>query len=148
MARSFNQVTLVGNLTRDPEVRQIPSGQNVCNFSLALNRSYKDASGEWKDAADYIDIVAWAELGDRVAQWLKKGSQCLVNGRLQQRTWEQDGQKRSKVEVVANEVIFLGGNNDGQAKKEAKEAKPAEEGAKTETEEIGNDPISLDSIPF
>src|ERR1700690_4042961 len=112
MARSLNQVTLMGNLTRDPELRQIPSGQSVCSFSLALNRSYKDSSGEWQEATDFIDIVAWAALGERVAQYLYKGRRCLVQGRLQSRSWEQDGQKRNKVEVLANDVTFLDGRGE------------------------------------
>ena len=108
MARSFNQVTLMGNLTRDPELRSTPNGQSVCSFSLALNRSYKNASsGEWVEATDYVDIVAWGPLGERVAQYLSKGRPALVSGRLQSRNWEQEGQKRSKVEVVANDVTFL-----------------------------------------
>ena len=78
MARSINQVTLMGNLTRDPELRSTPNGQSVCSFSLALNRSYKDQSGEWQDATDYIDVVAWAQLGERVSQYLSKGRRCLV----------------------------------------------------------------------
>src|SRR3954464_10075305 len=115
MARSLNQVTLMGNLTRDPELRQTPTGQNVTSFSLALNRSYKDAGGEWQEVTDYIDIVCWATLAERVAQYLSKGRRCLVQGRLQSRSWEQDGQKRSKVEVLANDVTFLdsrGGGDD------------------------------------
>src|SRR5205085_421359 len=115
MARSFNQVILMGNLTRDPELRQTPNGQNVCSFSLALNRSYKDKTGEWQEATDYVDIVAWGPLGERVAQYLSKGRAALVNGRLQSRSWEQDGQKRSKVEVVAQDVTFLGGPGGGTA---------------------------------
>ena len=116
MARSLNQVTLMGNLTRDPELRQTPSGQNVTSFSLALNRSYKDQSGEWQEATDYIDIVCWGPLAERVAQYLSKGRRCLVQGRLQSRNWEQDGQKRSKVEVLANDVTFLDsrGGGDGE----------------------------------
>src|SRR5690554_3968446 len=116
MARSFNQVILMGNLTRDPELRQIPSGQSVCSFSLALNRGYKNAEGEWQEATDYVDIVAWAGLGERVAQYVTKGRPVLVNGRLQSRSWEQDGQKRSKLEVIAADVTFLGSrstDNDG-----------------------------------
>src|SRR5690606_13413354 len=109
MARSINQVMLMGNLTRDPELRQTPNGQSVCSFSLALNRSYKDQSGEWQEATDYIDVVAWAALGERVSQYLSKGRRCLVQGRLQSRSWEQEGQKRSKVEVLASDVTFLDG---------------------------------------
>src|SRR3954465_168922 len=113
MARSLNQVTLMGNLTRDPELRQTPNGQSVTSFSLALNRSYKDASGEWQEATDYIDIVCWGPLAERGAQYLSKGRRCLVQGRLQSRSWEQDGAKRSKVEVLANDVTFLDSRGEG-----------------------------------
>jgi single-strand DNA-binding protein len=115
MARSVNQVILMGNLTRDPELRQTPGGKNVVNFSLALNSAYRDASGEWQETTDYIDIVAWEKLAERVAQYLSKGRRCLVQGRLQSRSWQQeDGAKRNKVEVTANDVTFLDGRgSDG-----------------------------------
>src|SRR6266404_948114 len=115
MARSFNQVTLMGNITRDAELRTTLNGQSVCSFSLALNRSYKGSDGEWKEATDFIDIVAWGPLGERVAQYLTKGRPALVSGRLQSRSWEQDGQKRSKVEVIAQDVTFLGGAGGGNS---------------------------------
>jgi single-strand DNA-binding protein len=167
MARSFNQVVLMGNLTRDPELRTTPTGQSVCSFSLALNRSYKSASGDWTEATDFIDIVAWGTLGERVAQYLTKGRPALVNGRLQSRSWEQDGQKRSKVEVVAQDVTFLGGPGGGGAgtggssagvdapapdegsqvppKKSAGKKKPEDD---VVIEDIGDEPINLDDIPF
>ncbi|MEI7758700.1 MAG: single-stranded DNA-binding protein [bacterium] len=154
MAKSINQVMLMGNLTRDPELRQIPSGQSVCSFSLALNRSYKDASGEWKEATDYIDVVAWANLGERVAQYVTKGRRVLVQGKLQSRSWEQDGAKRSKVEVLASDVTFLdsrGGpeaeprDNDSQGAPASK--KPAKEESVV-IDDIGDEPINLDDIPF
>src|ERR1700688_658668 len=125
MARSLNQVTLMGNLTRDPELRQTPTGQNVTSFSLALNRSYKDASGEWQEATDYIDCVAWGPLAERVSQYLTKGRRCLVQGRLQSRNWEQDGQKRSKVEVTASDVTFLDGRSDSATSDESAPAAAA-----------------------
>src|SRR5436190_11591114 len=124
MARSFNQVVLMGNLTRDPELRTTPTGQSVCSFSLALNRSYKSASGDWTEATDFIDIVAWGTLGERVAQYLTKGRPALVNGRMQSRSWEQDGQKRSKVEVVAQDVTFLGGAPGGSGGSSRADAGP------------------------
>src|SRR5882672_10020785 len=116
MARSFNQVILMGNLTRDPELRQTPNGQNVCSFSLALNRSYKGADGNWQEATDFVDCVAWGPLGERVAQYLTKGRPALVNGRLQSSSWEDKttGAKRSKLEVVAQDVTFLGGAGGGE----------------------------------
>ena len=155
MARSFNQVILMGNLTRDPELRTTPNGQNVCSFSLALNRSYKGSDGNWQEATDFIDVVAWGPLGERVSQYLTKGRPCLVNGRLQSRSWEQEGQKRSKVEVVAQDVTFLGGRGDGGSEggynSEAPAAAPAKgKGKKDDVviEDIGDDPINLDDIPF
>ena len=159
MARSFNQVILMGNLTRDPELRQIPSGQSVCSFSLALNRSYKAADGEWQEATDYIDVVAWGPLGERVAQYVTKGRPVLVNGRLQSRSWEQDGQKRSKVEVNAQDVTFLGGRGEGgstgggefdQTPAPAEKPKPSKKtkAKDVEIEDIGDEPINLDDIPF
>lgn len=156
MARSFNQVILMGNLTRDPELRQTPNGQSVCSFSLALNRSYKGADGNWQDATDYIDIVAWGPLGERVAQYLTKGRPALVNGRLQSRNWEQDGQKRSKVEVVAQDVTFLGGGQSGDggnggsfsSSNDSGAAAPAKKKDDIVIEDIGDEPINLDDIPF
>jgi len=108
MAKSINQVTLMGNLTRNPEIRQTPSGQDVVNFSLALNRSYKDSSDEWQEATDYVDIIAWGKLAEQVNDRLTVGSKALVTGRLQSRSWEQDGQKRNKLEVLATDVTFFG----------------------------------------
>lgn len=153
MARSFNQVVLMGNLTRDPELRQTPNGQNVCSFSLALNRSYKAADGSWQDATDYVDIVAWGPLGERVAQYLTKGRPCLVNGRLQSRSWEQDGQKRSKLEVVAQDVTFLGGAGEGGGNgggSSAPAAASSSAGKKDDVviEDVSDEPINLDDIPF
>lgn len=154
MARSFNQVILMGNLTRDPELRQTPNGQNVCSFSLALNRSYKGSDGNWQEATDYVDVVAWGPLGERVAQYLSKGRPCLVNGRLQSRNWEQDGQKRSKVEVVAQDVTFLGGGQGGDGGYQGGDSsgaasKPASKKKDDVViEDIGDEPINLDDIPF
>lgn len=154
MARSFNQVILMGNLTRDPELRQIPSGQSVCTFSLALNRSYKGADGEWQEATDYIDVVAWGPLGERVAQYVTKGRPVLVNGRLQSRSWEQDGQKRSKVEVNAQDVTFLGGRGEGEgggsdySASAAAPKKTTKKAADVQVEDLGDEPINLDDIPF
>lgn len=162
MARSFNQVILMGNLTRDPDLRQIPSGQSVCSFSLALNRSFKGADGNWQEATDYVDVVAWGPLGERVAQYVTKGRPVLVNGRLQSRSWEQDGQKRSKVEVIAQDVTFLGGRAEGNSSagydNQYDQDAPAASSKKKTTkkdnsqdvviEDIGDEPINLDDIPF
>jgi len=155
MARSVNQVIMMGNLTRDPELRQTPSGQSVVSFSLALNRSYKDQSGEWQEATDYIDVAAWGPLAERVAQYMTKGRRCLVQGGLQSRSWEQDGQKRSKVEVLANDVTFLdgrgeGGEGSGTGSFGGSNSAGSGSGKKDDVviEDIGDEPVNLDDIPF
>jgi single-strand DNA-binding protein len=160
MARSLNQVTLMGNLTRDPDLRETPNGQTVVSFSLALNRSYKDQAGEWQEVTDYVDIVAWGPLAERVSQYLFKGSRCLVQGRLQSRSWEQEGQKRTKVEVLASDVTFLdsrgsqagsdAGRDDEEDSKEAtKVAKKSTKKTKdVVVDDIDDEPINLDDIPF
>lgn len=157
MARSINQVMLMGNLTRDPETRTTPNGQNVTSFSLALNRSYKDQSGNWQEDTDYIDIVAWAQLGDRVAQYLSKGRRCLVQGRLSQRSWEQEGQKRSKVEVIASDVTFLdapGGDGGGAgsagsySNAGSNNTSSKKKNDDVVIEDIDDKPIDLSEIPF
>jgi single-strand DNA-binding protein len=164
MARSVNQVILMGNLTRDPELRQTPNGQSVVSFSLALNRAYKDQSGEWQEVTDYIDVVAWGPLAERVAQYLHKGRRALIQGRLQSRSWEQEGQKRSKVEVLASDVTFVDGrgeggdsNGGGGSYSSASGASNSASSTSTNTgkkkkdeviEDIGDEPINLDDIPF
>lgn len=148
MARSFNQVVLMGNLTRDPELRTTPSGQNVCSFSLALNRSWKGADGSQQEATDYVDVTAWGPMGENVAKFVTKGRPVLVSGRLQSRSWEQDGQKRSKVEVVATDVTFLGGRgeSDGSSALASTSSKPASKDVVIE--DISDEPIDLSEIPF
>jgi single-strand DNA-binding protein len=105
---SLNRVVLIGNLTRDPELRYIPSGQAVATFTLAMNRVYT-INEEKKEDTTFVRIVVWARRAEICAQYLKKGSPACVEGRLQSRNWEApDGQKRSTIEVVANNVQFLG----------------------------------------
>jgi single-strand DNA-binding protein len=107
---SFNRVILAGNLTRDPELRFTQSGTPVCGFGLAVNRVFSK-----NDEVDFFNVSAWRELGERVANYKKKGDPILVEGRLQYRTWEaQDGSKRSAVDVVADNVQFLGGRADSE----------------------------------
>lgn len=153
MSKSINQVILMGNLTRDPELRTTPGGQSVCSFSLAINRSWQGQDGQLQEAVDYFDIVAWGKLGELVNQYLRKGRKALVQGRLSQRSWEQDGQKRNKVEVVASDVTFLDGGNAGGDNSDAgyspaprKTSKPAKDD--TPNEAINDKPIDLSEIPF
>jgi single-strand DNA-binding protein len=105
--RSVNVVTLSGNLTRDPELRQTSSGMSVCQMGLAVNDSYKDSSGQWQEKPNFLDVVVWGAQGEACAKALVKGSPVTVAGKLTSRSWEaQDGSKRSKVEVTADTVIF------------------------------------------
>lgn len=120
MAASLNKVMLIGNLTRDPEMRYIPSGQGVVTFSLAVNRTYNSQSGEKKEEVSFIRVVVWGRLAEICNEYLKKGSPVFVEGRLQSRSWEgQDGQKRSTLEVVAQSVQFLPRGGGAGAKSES-----------------------------
>lgn len=105
---SVNKVFLLGNLTRDPELRYTPSGAGVASFGLAVNRRYK-AGNENKEEVCFVDITVWGKQGENCVEYLNKGSQVMIEGRLQFRSWEtDDGQKRNKLDVVANNVQFLG----------------------------------------
>jgi len=150
MARSINQVILMGRLTRDPETRTTPSGKSVTRFSLAVDRQTQD------DQADFFDITAWEKLGDLVAQYLSKGRRCLVQGRLRQDSWDdkETGKKRSRVEVVATDVTFLDGPSGGDSGNGGGSSAPA---AKSDSkkksddvviDDIDDKPIDLSEIPF
>jgi single-strand DNA-binding protein len=102
---SGNSITIVGNITRDPELRYTPSGQANVRLGVAVNRRWQDRnSGEWNEATSFFDVIAWRELAENVNESLKKGARVIVTGRLEQRTWEQEGNKRSVVEIIADEI--------------------------------------------
>lgn len=105
---SFNKVVLVGNLTRPPELRHIPSGLAVTDIGLAVNDRRKSATGEWVDEVSFVDITVWGRWAEVICEYATKGSQLLVEGRLKQDTWETDGQKRSKLKVIAERTMLLG----------------------------------------
>ena len=110
---SFNEVLLMGNLTRDPELKFIQNGTALCKFGLAINRKYK-AGDEWKEDVCFVDITTWGKQAENCGEYLSKGRAVFLTGRLQLSQWETDGgEKRSKLEVVANNVQFLGGKDDG-----------------------------------
>jgi single-strand DNA-binding protein len=116
MAASINRVILVGNLTRDPELRHTPSGTAVCGLRLAVNSRRKDAAtGEWGEKPNYFDVTVWGNQGESCAQYLSKGRPVAVDGRLDWREYEaKDGSKRQAVEIIADSVQFLGGRGDGE----------------------------------
>lgn len=108
-SRSLNKVTLIGNLTRDPELRYTPQGTPVCTFGIATNRSWSTDQGEKKEETEFHTIVAWNRLAEIVSEFLQKGRQAYVEGRLQTREWEApDGAKRQRTEIIATEILFLG----------------------------------------
>jgi len=111
---AINRVVLVGNLTKDPELRHTQSGMAVCSLRLAVNTRRKDDTGQWVDKPNYFDITVWGNQGERCAQYLSKGRPVGVDGRLEWREWETpEGNKRQAVEVVADTVQFLGSRGDG-----------------------------------
>lgn len=111
---SYNRVILVGNLTRDPELRYTPSGTAVCDVGLAVNDRYKNASGEWVDEATFVDVTLWARTAEVASEYLSKGAPILVEGRLKLDTWEtNDGQKRSKLRVICERMQMLSGRGEG-----------------------------------
>lgn len=111
---SFNRVILVGNMTRDPEVRYTPSGLAVCDIGLAVNDRRKDNnSGDWIEETTFVDVTLWGRTAETCGQYLSKGAPVLIEGRLKLDTWEQDGQKRSKMKVIGEKMQMLGGRNSG-----------------------------------
>ncbi len=140
MARSINQVILLGRLTRDPEQRTTASGKNVVSFSIAVDRQSQD------DQADFFNITAWDKLGDLVMQYLSKGRRVLIQGRLRQDSWEDKdtGKRQSRIEVTASDVTFLDGpNGDNSGSAVPKTTKKEEV-----VTEIDDKPIDLSEIPF
>ena len=148
MAKGFNKAILMGNLTRDPETRTTPNGQSVTGFTLAVNRSWRSQDGESKESVSYIDCVAWGKPGEVIAQYLQKGRALLVSGHLEQRSWEdkESGQKRSKVEVIVEDFNFV--DSRGTTTSDADQPKPSKKDDDVVIEDIGDEPINLDDIPF
>ena len=151
MAKGFNKVILMGNLTRDPETRNTPNGQSVTNFSLAVNRTWKGADGQQNEDVSYMDCVAWGKPGEIIAQYLGKGRAVLVSGRLDQRSWEdkESGGKRSKIEVVVEDFNFVGdGAGAGSGASSGDSSAPSKSPATKNTSDIDDKPIDLSEIPF
>ena len=153
MARGFSKAIITGNITRDPELRTTPNGSNVCSFSVAVNRNFKDSSGNSQESVSFIDCSAWGKAAEIINQYAKKGTGILVSGRLDQRSWEDknSGQRRSRVEIVVEDFNFLGGvDRDGGNREYSGASESADSGA-TDIDVAPDDipaEIELDEIPF
>ena len=163
MARSLNRAQLIGNLTRDPELRYTPNGNAVCSFGVATNRTWTTDSGEKKEEADFHNIVAWNKLAELCSQFLVKGRKVFVEGRISTRNWiAQDGQQKTRTEIVIDDMIILdnkvggssrstgsenmasSGNDHGQASGGHDQGSHKVTGEK----ENGDEEVSPDDIPF
>lgn len=148
MAKSINQVILMGRLTRDPEQRTTSTGKTVASFSIAVDRGGQD------DAADFFDVTAWEKLGELVMQYLSKGRRVLVQGRLRQDSWDdkETGKRRSRIEVVATDVTFLDGpsgdSGSGAASSPSSSSSSSKKSDDVVIEDIDDKPIDLSEIPF
>lgn len=146
----LNKVLIIGNLTRDPELRAIPSGQQVATLGVATNRVYKDKNGQQQKATEFHAVVVWGRQAELCAQYLKKGQSVMVEGRLQTRSWDgQDGQKKYKTEIVADRVQFgpksIGGSQSGGQQNQP----PSSEESKSGSEiEYPQEEINAEDIPF
>ena len=147
----LNKAIVIGNLTRDPELRSLPSGVKVCSFSLATNRVWKDKNGARQESADYHNIVVFGRQAETVAQYMKKGSSMLIEGRTQTRSWEDktSGEKKYRTEIVADRTQFgpKGGASSGGQTTNGK-AQPATGSEDVDTIEYPEEDINPEDIPF
>ena len=148
----LNKAILIGNLTRDPELKAIPSGNKVCTFSIATNRTYKDANGVRQEKTDYHNIVVWGKTAENVATYMKKGSQILVEGRMETRSWDDaaTNTKKYRTEIIADTVQF-GSKNTGTSTSPAPSQSSSPSAKKEEeidTIDYPEEQINAEDIPF
>ena len=143
---SLNKCMIIGNLGRDPEMRYTPSGQAVTQFTVATNRNYRDAQGEWQSETEWFRVVAWAQLAERVAENLRKGMKVYVEGRLQTRQWEKEGQKHYTTEVKADKFVLLGGGGGGSRGGDRQVERGGDSGYQDPMRDPA--PVTDDDIPF
>lgn len=155
--RGFSKAIIAGNVVRDPEMRTTTSGSQVCSFAVAVNRSFKDSSGNQQDQVSYLDCVAWGKSAEIICQYVHKGSSLLVSGRLEQRSWEDknSGQRRSRVEIIVEDFSFIGGNNGGNGggsynnnNSASSSSSSADASDDIIPDDVPEDQINLDDIPF
>lgn len=147
----LNKAMIYGNLTRDPELKALPSGMNVCSFALATNRVYNDRDGNRQESVDYHNIVVFGKQAENCAKYLNKGNSAFVEGRLQTRSWEKDGQKQYRTEVVADRVQFGpkgGGSGAPSAGSQSSAAPAAKEEKAPATPDYPEEEINPEDIPF
>lgn len=149
----LNKAMVFGNLTRDPEVRALPSGMNVCSFSIATNRTFKDRDGKKQEQTDFHNVVVFGRQADTVSQYLKKGSSAYVEGRMQTRSWDgKDGEKKYRTEIVADTVQFgprSAGSSGGGRRSDDESSEPSQEtGSSSAGIDYPKDDINPDDIPF
>jgi len=148
----INKVMIYGNLTRDPELRALPSGGNVASFGVATNRVFKKADGSKQEATEFHNVVVFGRQAETCAQYLKKGSPAYVEGRLQTRSWDKDGAKQYKTEIVAERVQFgpRAGAGGGAARREGgtSDAEAPQRAAKEDAIDYPQEDINPDDIPF
>lgn len=150
---SINKVLLLGNLTRDPEVRQFQGGQSVCKFGLATNRRFKSQSGEMKEETTFVDITVWGNRGEALAKYLHKGDPVFIEGRLVLEEWQDKttGQKRTKLSVTAEDWQFVSGRGDGARGGAPRAQEPADSSGSSASSASADDEASLDAggnVPF
>ncbi len=147
----LNKAILIGNLTRDPELKAIASGNKVCSFSIATNRTYKDSNGVRQEKTDYHNIVVWGKTAENVATYMKKGSQILVEGRMETRSWDDaaTNTKKYRTEIIADTVQFGAKNTGGGSpSSSAPSGAPAAKKEEIDTIEYPEEQINVEDIPF
>ena len=148
MARGFSKAIIIGNITKDPELRAISSGSQVCSFSVAVNRNFKGQDGSDKESVSFINCTAWGKAGEIISQYAHRGTGIMVSGRLEQRSYEaKDGSKRSTTEIVVEDFNFLGGTSEGSSSRSFASSSN-DESADIIPDDIPDEPIDLSEVPF
>ena len=141
----LNKAFIIGNLTRDPELKALPSGTKVCSFSIATNRIYKDKDGNKQEMAEFHNVSAFSKLGELAGQYLKKGQQVLVEGRIQTRSWETNGEKKSRTEIIADNIQF---GNKSSGTNSSTASKTNSDTTKSSTEDTAMNESSGEKIDY
>lgn len=155
MAMSLNKAQIIGNLTRDPELRQTPNGTTVCSFSIATNFTWKDQMGNKQEKVEFHNIVAWGKLAEICGQYLTKGKKVFLEGRIQTRDWEgEDGVKRYKTEIIAENMIMLSrgdemsGGNYERSHQSLDQSTPSNQDNEPAYANVSEEEITIDDLPF